>query len=259
MRVHVEAVGVLAPGFPDWPAAQAVLAGAATFHAAPLASPAPHSLAGAERRRSSPAVRLAMAAAEQAMRRTGRTPQDMVMVFSSREGCGEITHQLCEVLTGGREVSPTQFHNSVHNAPSGYYSIATGAKLAADSVCHGPWSFAAGLLDAAVRVQTDGAAVLYVCHDSPMPSPLFDAMPIAESTAIALVLAPAAGLSTLATWEIALAAHDAPAPWPDWMPATWHANASARGFAALALLADPAQRITMLPLSAELDLQVARC
>ena len=110
--------------------------------------------------------------------------------IASPEAAGDITHQLCEVLAGSREISPTQFHNSVHNAPSGYYSIAMKAKLGATSVCRGPWTFAAGLLGAAVQALCDDVPVLFVCYDSPLPAPLSELMPVAEATVIALVIAP---------------------------------------------------------------------
>lgn len=259
MRVFVEAVGVLAPGLPDWEGAKPVLLREQPFRAAPLAPLAPACLPPVERRRSSPTVRLAVAAAEQALQRTSLAPQEMAMVFSSFEAAGVVTHQICEVLAGSREVSPTLFQNSVHNAPSGYYSIAMNAKLAATSVCRGRWSFAAGLLNAAAQAFTDQAPVLYVCYDSPLPVPLCDVMPIIETTAIALVLTPAPSPVSMAPWEVALAPGDGQAPWPDWMPATWHANASARGFTLLATLVDPAYRVATLPLSPELNLQVSRC
>ncbi|OGA25458.1 MAG: hypothetical protein A3H34_05385 [Betaproteobacteria bacterium RIFCSPLOWO2_02_FULL_67_19] len=259
MRVFVEALGVLAPGLQDWEGMKSVLQGEQPFRAAPLAPVVPTSLPPAERRRSSPTVRLAIAAAEQALRRTSLAPPGMAMVFSSREAAGVITHQICEVLAGSREVSPTQFQNSVHNAPSGYYSIAMNAKLAATSVCRGQWSFAAGLLNAAAQAFTDQMPVLYVCYDSPLPAPLCEVMPIVEPTAIALVLTPAASPASMAPWEVAIAPGGGEAPWPEWMPATWRANASARGFALLAMLADPARRLATLPLSPELDLQVCRC
>jgi hypothetical protein len=189
MRIAIESVGVLAPGLPDWDGAQAVIAGLKPFTVAPLAPCDPASLSSAERRRSSPTVRLAIAAAEQAVERTAIAPEDMALVFSSPEAAGVITHQLCEVLAGSREVSPTQFHNSVHNAPSGYYSIAMHAKLGATSVCRGPWSFAAGLLGAAAQAICDEVPVLYVCYDSPLPAPLSDLMPIVDATVIALACA----------------------------------------------------------------------
>jgi len=259
MRVYVEAVGTLAPGLADWEEAKAVLAGAQPLRPAPLASVAPASLPAAERRRSSPIVRLAIAVAEQALRQTALAPPEMAMVFSSCEASGVTTHQLCEVLAGSREVSPTQFHNSVHNAPVGYYSIAMHAQLAASSVCRGRWSFAAGLLHAAAQALGDSLPVLYVCYDSELPHPLCEVMPIIESTAIALVLTPAPTPASMARWELALVQRDGVAAWPDWMPATWHANASARGYAALTTLADPACSVTALPLSPELDLRVSLC
>jgi len=259
MRIAIEAVGVLAPGLPDWDGAQAVLAGRQPFAFAPLAPCAPTSLPAAERRRSSPTVRLAIAAAEQALHRTAISPQDMALVFSSPEAAGVITHQLCEVLAGSREVSPTQFHNSVHNAPSGYYSIAMNAKLCATSVCRGPWSFAAGLLSAAVQALCDDLPVLYVCYDSPLPAPLCDVMPVVQATVIALVIAPRPAATTLASWELAVAPTEGDVAWPGWMPQAWQANASARGFEALATLSGAARASAAMPLSPELDVQVARC
>ncbi|MCX7169491.1 MAG: beta-ketoacyl synthase chain length factor [Proteobacteria bacterium] len=240
-----------------------MIGGEQAYLAAPLAVVTPACLPPAERRRSSPTVRLAIAAAEQALNRTELVPHDMAMVFSSYEAAGVITHQLCEALAGSREVSPTQFHNSVHNAPSGYYSIAMNAKLAASSVCRGQWSFSAGLLNAAAQALADQVPVLYVCYDSPMPPPLCNVMPVLEATAIALVLTPAATPQSVADWEITLNTSGAETPWPEWMPPIWHANASTRGFIALATLfvtaADSAGGIAMLPLSPELNLQIRRC
>ena len=258
MRIFVDAVGVLAPGLPDWASAKSVLAGSQSFVATALLPIAPTSLPPAERRRSSPTVRLALAAAEQALQETKIAAADMAMVFSSYEAAGVITHQLCEVLAGSREVSPTQFHNSVHNAPSGYYSIAMGAKLSASSVCRGDWSFAAGLLNAAAQSLTDDVAVLYVCYDSPLPAPISEVKPVIETTAIALVLTPAATAGSLGAWEINVVPGEQANTWPQWMPVTWHANASARGFAPLATLADPACSVAFAPLSPELGLRVAR-
>ena len=259
MRVFVDAVGILAPGLPEWASAQPVLAGTQPLIPTALPPFAPTSLQPAERRRSSPTVRLAIAAAEQALQQTAIAAADMAMVFSSYEAAGVITHQLCEVLAGSREVSPTQFHNSVHNAPSGYYSIAMGAKRSASSVCRGEWSFAAGLLNAAAQSLADGVAVIYVCYDSLLPAPICEVMPVVEATAIALVLTPAATAQSLAAWEIDVVPGEQPLSWPGWMPASWHANASARGFAPLATLGRDGPRVATAPLSPELHLRVTRC
>ena len=259
MRVSVNTVGVLAPGLPDWEAARQVLAKQCGYATAVLDTPQPNCLAPTERRRSSPTVRLAIAVAEQALRQTSLLPQDMAIVFSSFEAAGLITHQLCETLAGSRDVSPTQFHNSVHNAPSGYYSIAMNAKRAASSVCRGEWSFAAGLLNAAALAVADNIAVLYVCYDSPLPKPMCDVMPVVEATAIALVLTPFGDTKSLATWDVSVVPGRGVVVWHNWVPPAWHANASARGFAALELLVNPDGHIASMPLSPELDLKLTRC
>src|SRR4051794_11336363 len=111
MRVFVEAVGAVAPGVPHLEGAQLGLSGQEPFTATPLAPIAPASLPPAERRRSSPTVRLAVAVAEQAMQCSALAPEEMAMVFSSQEAAGTVTHQICEVLAGSREVSPSQFQN----------------------------------------------------------------------------------------------------------------------------------------------------
>ena len=259
MRVSVAAVGVLAPGLADWETARAVLARQRAYVAAALDSPQPVCLAPAERRRSSPTVRLAIAVAEQALGQTSLAAEDMAMVFSSYEAAGLITHQLCEVLAGSREVSPTQFHNSVHNAPSGYFSIAMHAKRAASSVCRGEWSFAAGLLNAAAQAVADNLPVIYVCYDSPLPPPVSAVMPVLEPTAIALVLTPEHRAASLASWDVAIVPRKGDVAWQDWIPPLWHANACARGFSALEMLAIPARQIACMPLSPELQLALTRC
>ena len=259
MRVSVNAVGVLAPGLPDWETARAVFAGQREFVSTTLAAPQPACLAPPESRRSCPTVRLAIAVAEQALRQTPLSPREMAIVFSSYEAAGVITHQLCEVLAGSREVSPTQFHNSVHNAPSGYYSIAMNAKRAAASVCRGEWSFAAGLLNATAQAVADEVPVLFVCYDSPLPPPICDVMPVVEATAIALVLTPGNDPWPMATWDLAIVPRVGLTEWGNWIPRHWHANASARGFSALELLANSGQEDALLPLSPELVLKVTRC
>jgi hypothetical protein len=147
----------------------------------------------------------------------------------------------------------------VHNAPSGYYSIAMKAKLGATSLVRGPWTFAAGLLGAAVQALCDDVPVLFVCYDSPLPAPLSEVMPVVEATAIALVIAPLAAATTLDSWRLAITPREGDAAWPAWMPKAWHANASARGFEALAMLSGGETTRACLPLSPELAVQVERC
>lgn len=256
MRAHVAAIGILAPGLAGWDEARRVAAGEAPLVAAPLTPPAPKCLPPAERRRSSATARLAIAAAEQALEHSAIPAGEMRMVFAAAEAAPEVTHQLCEVLAGTREVSPTLFHNSVHNAPLGYLSIATGARRSGTSLCRGDWTFAAGLAHAAIEAECEDSPVLLVAYDSPMPPPLRDAKAVVEPTALALVLTPRRDARTIATCELAIRGDVAADPWPAWMPAAWHANPGARGFAAIPAWSAPGAAPVRLPYSEGLVLEV---
>jgi hypothetical protein len=90
-------------------------------------------------------ARLALAVAEEAVRRAGLELADMRGVFASANGEGAILHGLLEMLASDSpEVSPTQFHNSVHNAVAGYWAM--GAQSRQPMTCLGANmdSFAAG-------------------------------------------------------------------------------------------------------------------
>ena len=51
-----------------------------------------------------------------------------------------------------RQISPTRFHNSVHNVAAGYWSIATGAMTTSSVLSAFDASFGAGLLEALTQV-----------------------------------------------------------------------------------------------------------
>src|SRR5690606_40428753 len=67
-------------------------------------------------------------------------------VFASSGGDYPIIDQICKALCEPeRLVSPTQFHNSVHNSAAGYWSIATGSRAPSTSISAFDDTFAAGL------------------------------------------------------------------------------------------------------------------
>ncbi len=191
MHAWIEGIGVLAPGMPDWTTARAVLRGEAPHEAVAPTIPAPPWLPAAERRRTGTAVRLALAAGREAVEHCGRARESLATVFTSSGGDGDNVHALCEALASDdREVSPTRFHNSVHNAPAGYWGVATGCREPSTSLCAHDASFAAGLLEALAWIAHEGTAVLLVAYDTPYPEPLHAVRPIAASVGIALVLVP---------------------------------------------------------------------
>jgi hypothetical protein len=217
MRVYIEGIGLAGPGLPGWEASLPVLAGRAAYASAPIAVAASELLPAAERRRAGMAVKLALAVGQEAFARAGRDPALTATVFSSSGGDTDNIHVICETLaTAQREISPTRFHNSVHNAPAGYWSIATRSPEASTSLACYDASFVAGLLDAVVQVAASGAAVALIAHDQPYGEPLAAARPIAAAFGVALVLAPVAGRNALALLEVDFAEGAArPAPMND--------------------------------------------
>ncbi|HYM41837.1 MAG TPA: beta-ketoacyl synthase chain length factor [Steroidobacteraceae bacterium] len=207
LTAWLEGVGVLGPGLRDWPSASAVLAGRVPYAASPTSIPALECLPPAERRRTGKVVRLALAVGLEATARASSERAVLPAVFSSSGGDGENCHEICQVLASPeRQISPTRFHNSVHNASSGYWGIATGATAASNALCAYDASFAAGLLEALVQARIDETAVLLIAYDSDYPQPLRSARPIPDAFGVALLLTPAARQQSLARLTVRLCA-----------------------------------------------------
>ncbi len=191
LQAYIEGIGVLGPGLADWPSAASILSSAAPYLAAPTALPAPQALPPAERRRTGAVVKLALAIGFEATRHAAVEPSTLATVFSSSGGDGLNCHELCLVLAGSdRQISPTRFHNSVHNVAAGYWSIAASATAAANVLCAFDASFGAGLLEALTQVAVEHTPVLLLAYDTQYPEPLRAKRPIPDAFGVALVLAP---------------------------------------------------------------------
>jgi Beta-ketoacyl synthase, N-terminal domain len=191
LEVSVIGIGVLGPGLPDWRSVQWMWTSGAAWQAAPTVVPAPERLPATERRRAGAVVKAAIVVADQALAASGADAATLATVFTSSTGDPSNCHLLCEALaTTERMVSPTRFTNSVHNAPAGYWHIATSSRAASTSLAAFDASFAAGMLEAAVQCQAAAAPVLLVACDVPYPEPLHGVRPITDVFAVALVLAP---------------------------------------------------------------------
>ncbi len=193
--LFVEALGLAANGLPDWASGTAVLRGEAPYAYADLPAHAPALLPANERRRATATVRLAFQAAEDAIAGSRFAAHQLATVFSSSEADTPVMHRICSALaTPQRLVSPTDFHNSVHNAAAGYWSIA--AECRAPSISLSAWDsgFAAGLLEAAALAEVDGHDVLLVAYDIPAPEPLHEKRPLSCAFGIAMVLTTTPGL-----------------------------------------------------------------
>jgi len=190
LTANVEGIGFLGPGL-DGGNAVAVLTGRSPYVRQPTIVPIPEGLPPAERRRLGLVVKLALNVGLQAISNAGIEADALPAVFASSGGDGQNCHEICQGLANDeRSISPTRFHNSVHNAAAGYWSIATRSRAASNALCAFDWSFAAGLLEAMTQVVVDQTRVLLVAYDAPYPQPLFAKRPIPEAFGVAFVLAP---------------------------------------------------------------------
>ena len=203
LTAYVRGVGLLGPGLSDWQTGAPVIAGDAPYQSSPTVLSAPQSLPPAERRRTGATVKLALGVAQQAVAGAGIDPVSLAAVFTSSGGDGLICHEICETLaTDERQISPTRFHNSVHNAAAGYWSIATGATAASTALCAYDASFGAGLLEALTELRIHGAPVLLVAYETSYPEPLRSQRPIPEAFAAGFVLGPEGTAGSLARIEL---------------------------------------------------------
>jgi hypothetical protein len=223
----VQGIGLLGPGLVGWSDSLAVLRGVRAWSAAPLRLAPPAILAANERRRTGDAVRLALNVAQQASEMADVAPGTIPSLFATANGDGQVMHAILETLASDAPVSPTQFHNSVHNAAAGYWSIATGSHQPASCLAAHDSTAAAALLQAMAAVRVERQPILLCAYDVPMPDPLAAKQPTDAALGVALVLAPEPGPSTVA--EIAVAWHPVPIAWHDEAPLSTSLWAVARG------------------------------
>jgi len=212
MRVYVSGVGVFAPGLDSWMVTRRVLRGDQIFAPVPQAPPAPTILPANERRRTTATIRLALQAASEALQHSGIAAESAATVFATSGGDYDVLHSMCSALAAGSELSPTTFHNSVHNAAAGYWSIATRSHMPTSTIAAWDWSFAMGLLEAVAVGVTEGVPVLLVTYDHVPPEPLWTKRPLRADFAAALALQPSLSANCLAALEIELGERTAASP-----------------------------------------------
>jgi hypothetical protein len=226
LSAYVNGVGVLGPGLTDWLATSAVLTGAAPYV---------------------PAAKLAIAVALEAATRAEANPAELASIFSSSGGDGHNCHEICATLAAAaRDISPTRFANSVHNAASGYWSIATSAMAPSNVLCAFDASFCAGLLEAVTQTSVERRDILLVTYDTEYPAPLNAKRAIPDGFGISLVLSPERSRCSLAKLTVALTQQAAEPMSDPQLEALRRSIPSARGLPLLRALALRLPRQTIL-------------
>lgn len=189
MDIYIDGIGLFAPGLPSWSGSQLVLTNQAYYRQQTMPRFDATKLPRNEARRTTFSIRLALQVAQEATAHLSACCQKICSVFACSGGDPETLDKLLTALAlPERPVSPNLFNNSVHNAPAGYWSIATGSQQSSTSLTAYDASFAAGLLEAVSVLTVEQGPVLLVSYDTPPALPLLPFRPVKIPFAVALLL-----------------------------------------------------------------------
>lgn len=192
---YIESIGVYAPGFPSWEELSAELRSVEPINSSSFdencKGPKPNIIPTNERRRAPLSVRIAVESSWQAACRADLNPADMNSVFGSALGDTALTDYMCRVLaSASKALSPTKFHNSVHNAPAGYWTISTHTQGSATSIAGFKNTVSLALLEAMIQCGLEKRQVLMTCYDTPVPPMLQPIMPNTLPFSCSFILSP---------------------------------------------------------------------
>ena len=172
LRAGIAGIGFWSNGLPTWNDAVTFARDRTLPDNAPM-RPSPQLLAPNERRRAPESVAVALEVALAACTASGRDPATLPSVFASTHGDLGITDYVAATLANEpRALSPTKFHNSVHNAAAGYWTIGNGCTAPTTAISAFDASFAQGLLEALSLLACGHEAVLLAACDGPASGPL---------------------------------------------------------------------------------------
>lgn len=162
----------------------------------------------ADRRRLNPLTALALKTMEAAVDPLWRERiAEIPLVYASAEGDGDVLAKLLDAIGKRQPVSPTQFHNSVHNAAAGYWSIGLGSQAATSALCAGSDTFGVALGEAGMQACAFASPVAMVVAERSFPPLLARARPHRQTYSIAAWCEP---LGRTAGWTCELQAGFAP-------------------------------------------------
>lgn len=203
LTTYIHAIGLAAPGLPGWQQGYDVLRGAVDYKPVALEKYKPELLPANERRRATEVVRMAFRVCEDLMGSSNIPMSECASVFASSSGDSQVIDQICRSLCEDeRLVSPTQFHNSVHNSAAGYWSIATGSRKPSTSLSAYDDTFSVGLLEAMCLCEQEQMPTLLAVYDIQLPYPLNGKRFIPVEFGVAILLTPHPDTQSLARLQL---------------------------------------------------------
>jgi len=132
-------------------------------------------------------------------------PKELSCVFVSGLGDTQLTDYMCKVLAGeNKALSPTKFHNSVHNAAAGYWTISTSCTQAANSVAGFDESVSLTLLEALIQADAEQRPMLITFYDAPSSEILKGLLKNEHSFSVSMVIVPSSLSDNKADFSVAV-------------------------------------------------------
>ncbi|MBX2849931.1 MAG: beta-ketoacyl synthase chain length factor [Acidiferrobacterales bacterium] len=259
-------VGAWGPTFHNWSDLQALLKGE-ILEVEASKGPKPEVIPANERRRAPLPVRLSVESSWQACQAANLEPADLVSVFVSGLGDTQLTDYMCRTLASdNKALSPTKFHNSVHNAAAGYWTISTGCMQAANSVAGFQQSVSLTLLEALIQCQAEQRPILLTFYDAPCSEVLRDLMKNEIAFAASVIVAPAEfvapeGNAQSSSLVYQMQLQQQSADWPqfdadDFLQQCYTTNPVGRILPLLKTIAQAGSEPISLPVSAETSIHI---
>jgi hypothetical protein len=189
LSAYLRGVGLWTPVYPSYGSWRDAGGPACLDHSEAQASarPAAELLHPRLRRRTSTLTRASVTALEAAVGQAGADLDAVRFVLVSSFGEIETTVELLAQLADPQgPVSPTKFHNSVHNTATGYMSIASGNHREATALAGGAHNLEIAALELLAGLAIDGGDAVLLVGEERLPEPF--ARPDSDPTFAAALL-----------------------------------------------------------------------
>ncbi len=223
LRCALTGIGAWGPGFNDWPSLRALLLQSSLVDESAFvtSTPKPEVIPANERRRAPLPVKAAVDVSWQALQQSGIASAEVACVFGSGLGDTEITDYMCRALTTAeKQLSPTKFHNSVHNAAAGYWTISTHCMKSANSIAAYHMTAGLAVLEAMTQCVQHNEPVLITLFDTAAHDAYRQIFDCEHSFAAALLITPIAFVGSTPIAQLTLTQTASSAGQPEWPSAT---------------------------------------
>lgn len=247
MKAYIEHIGLQAPGLEGWQDSLPILQGQRPYTAEPLSKYSPQFLPPNERRRTTPTIKLALRTAEATVQECSKTDiANIPTLFCCVDGDTEISAKMTHaILQDEPMVSPIHFHNSVHNAPAGYWMIGQGNQQAASAISAGQNQVGNSLIEALSQLHGTSPQVLLVMYDLPVDPIIETYQPDMASFGVGLLFSLQKTEQSLAKLDLSLTPGRVIPPKDEW----FGENGAAQLLPALKALAQRQNETFQYPLS----------